>query len=381
MLSVAGTWMQRVAQGWLAYRLTGSSFYLGAVSFAGSAPAFLLAPLGGILADRLDRRRLLVCAQALALLQAAILAAVTLRGVITPRLLLVLALMQGVVNAFENPARQSFYTEMVPDEDLSNVIALNASLVNVARVIGPALAGIIVALWGEGVCFAINSASFVAVIWALLMMRVTRKPRTAMHVRGWEMLREGFAFIKANPPLRAMLANFSVFNLAGSPYLILLPMLAVETLQAGPRVLGWLVSASGVGAITASLVLASRSTTDGLPRATFISTALAGFALILLALSHQLIVSMAAMALIGSGYLFGLAGTQTMMQTCVPEALRGRVMGIYSMVFLGVPPIGSLLAGAAAEKIRSPLTVMIGGTLCLVCALYQVHAARRATCP
>jgi len=280
--------MQRVAQGWLAYRLSGSPLYLGLVSFAGSAPAFLLTPLGGLLADRWDRRRLLISAQSAALLQSAILSAATLCGSVTPGLLLLLSLLQGVINAFENPAGQSFYSEMAPPEDLSNAIALNASLVNVARVTGPALAGIAVAVWGEGICFAINAASIVAVIWALFLMDVQARPRAAAPVAGREPLREGLEFVMNTPPLRGMLANFSVFNIAGSPYLTLLPMLAVETPQVGPRGLGWLVSASGAGAIAASLLLASRSSNAGLPRATFLATALAGLALTVLAASHNL---------------------------------------------------------------------------------------------
>jgi len=376
MLSVAGTWMQRVAQGWLAYRLTGSSFYLGLVSFAGSAPAFLLAPLGGILADRFDRRRLMVWAQTLALLQAGALAILTLAGVITPASLLFLSVIQGIINAFENPARQSFYTEMVRAEDLSNAIALNASLVNVARVVGPAVAGVLVALWGEGVCFSVNAISFVAVIVALWLMDIEPKPRPLPKTPGLQLLREGFVFVKTKPPLRTMLANFSVFNFAGSPYLTLLPMLAVETLHTGPSGLGWLVSASGAGAIIASLVLASRKSTDGLPSASFAATAMGGSALILLAISHSLPLSILMMSLVGGGYLFTLAGTQTMMQTQVPEEMRGRVMSFYSMVFLGVPPLGSLLAGTAAERYRTPATVVTGGLICLLSALYCARAAR-----
>lgn len=370
MLSASGTWMQRVAQAWLAYRLTGSSFYLGLVAFAGSAPAFLLAPLAGVLADRVDRHRLLIWTQVFELAQAAALAAFTLTGAITPAWLLLLALAQGILNAFENPTRQSFYSGMVDLEDLSNAIALNASQTNVARILGPAVAGVLVAVWGEGVCFSVNALSYLAVIVALLMMQVERREPIGVARRGSELLLEGFAFVRRTRTLRDMLSNFAILSLAGSPYLTLLPILAVETLRAGPTGLGWLVSASGVGAIVSSLVLASRSTTRGLAAASFAATVTFGAALIVLGFSRNFFLSLVAMLLIGGGYVFTLAATQTMMQSWVSEEMRGRVMSFYSMIFLGVPPLGSLLAGIIAEKIHAPLTVALGGAVCLAGALY-----------
>jgi MFS family permease len=370
ILSVSGTWAQRVAQAWLAYRLTHSSLYLGYVTFAASAPAFLLTPIAGVIADRMNRRSILVWAQSLAMLQAAALAIATLCGVITPNWLLFLSLLLGIVNAFENPTRQSFYSEMVRPEDLSNAIALNASLVNAARVLGPAIAGGLIALWGEGVCFAINAVSFLAVIAALLMMKVTPRHHEAGRGKSWQLLREGFGFVRGTPILGAMLLNFGVFNLAGSPYQTLLPILAAERLLMGPSGLGWLVSASGIGAIASSLVLASRSHTRGLPASSFIASALAGVALIVLGFSHSFLLSLFMMLVIGAGYSITLAATQTMMQTWVHEVMRGRVMSFYSLIFLGVPPIGSLIAGIAAEKFHATLTVAIGGLVCVIGALY-----------
>lgn len=368
VLSVSGTWMQRVAQSWLAYRLTGSSTYLGVVSFAASAPAFLLTPLGGLLADQYDRRKLMIWAQSLSLLQAAVLAWTTLNGSITPGLLVALSITLSLINAFENPARQSFYTDMVPPEDLANAVAVNASLVNLARLAGPAMAGITVALWGEGVCFVLNALSFLAVLWALLMMRIPPHQRTGSAVTATSgtlvRLREGLAFVRTSPSLKRMLANFSLFNFAGSPYLTLLPLLAAGSLNSGPTSLGWLVSSSGAGAVIASLYLASRTGTEGLPQMTFRATIVAGLALIVLGLSRSMWLSMPAIALIGAGYVFALAGTQTMMQTSVPDEIRGRVMSYYSALFLGVPPIGSLFAGVVAEKLSTPVTLMIGGSLC-----------------
>jgi MFS family permease len=376
VLSVSGTWAQRVAQAWLAYRLTHSSLYLGYVTFAASAPAFLLTPIAGLLADRVERRKLLVWAQFFAMLQAVALAVATLSGAITPNWLLFLSLVLGIITAFENPTRQSFYSEMVETEDLSNAIALNASLVNAARIIGPAVAGGLVALWGEGICFAINAASFLAVIVALLMMKVKPVAKESGRGKNWKMLREGFTFVRRTPILAAMLFNFGIFNLAGSPYQTLLPILAAERLLTGPAGLGWLVSASGVGAIASSLVLASRPNTRGLPMASFVASALAGVALIVLGFSRSLALSLVMMLLIGAGYSTTLAATQTMMQTWVQEVMRGRVMSFYSLIFLGVPPIGSLIAGIAAARFHATVTVAVGGLLCVGGALYCARAER-----
>jgi MFS family permease len=368
VLSVTGTWAQRVALGWLAYRLTHSSLFLGMAAFASSAPAFLLTPIAGVMADRVDRRRMLIWAQFFGLLQAAGLAAATLTGSITPNWLLFFSLVLGIVNAFENPVRQSFYSELVDPEDLSNAIALNASLVNAARVVGPATAGAVVALWGEGACFVINSVSFLAVIIALLLMKVPSRPPETGTARGWELLREGFAFVRGNPVLSGMLLNFAIFNLAGSPYLTLLPVLAVERLNSGPAGLGWLISASGLGAIGISLALASRPSTRGLPAASFVASAVAGLALVALGFSRSFALSLLMMLLIGAGYVLMLASTQTMMQTLASEAMRGRVMSFYSLIFLGVPPLGSLIAGIAAERWHASVAVSIGGALCLLAA-------------
>ena len=370
ILSVSGTWAQRVAQSWLAYRLMHSSLYLAYVTFASSAPAFLLTPVAGLIADRMDRRTMLIWAQTFAMLQAVALTVATLSGVITANLLLFLSLVLGVVNAFENPARQSFYSEMVEPQDLPNAIALNASMVNSARVAGPALAGVLVAVWGEGICFGINAASFLAVILALLLMRVKPLPRADGKRRGWLLMRDGFLFVQRTPLLRSMLFNFGIFNLAGSSYTTLMPILAAERLLTGPARLGWLVAASGTGAVVSSLVLAARSGTQGLTGASFAATAVGGIALVFLGISRSFGLSLAMMVLIGAGYSTTLATTQTMMQTWVDETMRGRVMSFYSLVFLGVPPIGSLIAGWFAEKFHATPTLVAGGLICALSALY-----------
>ncbi|MBI3950202.1 MAG: MFS transporter [Acidobacteria bacterium] len=379
MLSMAGTWMQRVAQGWLAYRLTGSANFLGLVAFTGSAPAFFLSPLAGVVADRVNRHRMLMIAQTLAMAQSFLLALATLRGSITPTQLVALALLLGAINAFENPARQAFFVEMISREDLTNAIALNASIVNAARIVGPASAGLLVAAYGEGVCFLLNGLSFLAVIAALAMMRLTRRPKEASPGSGPELLREGFAFVRQTLPVRSLLSLFAVLNLAGTPYITLLPIFAGTVLHAGPTGLGWLMAASGLGALVCAIALASRSDTRKLPGAVMRAAFVFAAALIVLGLSHFLSLSLMMMLLIGGGYIVTLAATQTLLQTWVPDGLRGRVMSFYSLIFLGFPPFGSLLAGWFAEKIGAPLTVSLGGVICLIAALRfaQFHSAQR----
>lgn len=368
-MSVAGSWMQRVALSWLAYRLTGSSSFLGLLTFAGSAPAFLLAPLGGVIADRVNRHHMLIVAQSLELLQASLLAWIAFSGRVTPGWLLLLSLVLGVLNAFENPARQSFFVEMVEPEDLSNAIALNSSQVSVARVLGPAAAGIALALWGEGVCFALNALSFLAVIVALLLMRVKPRPIVHANQQGWALMREALAFVHRTPSVRNLLGNFFVISFAGSPYLTLLPMLAGPVLHTGPKGLGWLVSATGAGAIATSLILAARTGVKGLHLAMMLTTAMFGVALVVLGLSRSFPLSMVMMLLVGGGWVYTLAATQTMLQVSIREEMRGRVMSFYSLIFLGVSPFGSLFAGLLADRVGAPVTIALGGALCIVGAV------------
>lgn len=246
---MSGTWTQRIAAGWLAYRLTGSPLFLGYVTFASTAPAFFLSPLAGVIADRVDRHRMLIVAQALEMLQSALLAAVTLQGQITPGWLVLFAFFLGFVTAFENPARQAFFVQMVSREDLPNAIALNASLVNAARVVGPAAAGLLMAAYGEGICFLVNSLSFVAVLVALLMMKLERRRERPSRVSGSEALGQGLTYIRRKLGASSLLILFAILNFAGTPYLTLLPMFAGNVLHIGARGLGWLITTSGVGAI------------------------------------------------------------------------------------------------------------------------------------
>jgi predicted MFS family arabinose efflux permease len=318
---------------------------------------------------------MLVWLQALLMAQAAVLAAFTFAGAITPQWLVFLSLLQGSLAAFENPTRQSFYTEMAGHDDLANAIALNATLMNMARILGPGVAGALVAAVGEGVCFAANAASFLAVIVALLMMEVTPSARTTDRTGGRELLREGFRFVRSVPALRAMLVNFGLWNLAGSSYLTLLPTFTTESLRNGPAALGWLISASGVGAIVSSLVLASRTDTAGLSTVAFAASSVSGAALVALGFSPDLGISLLLLLLVGGGYSFTLASTQTMMQVSVKEAMRGRVMSFYSLMFLGVPPIDALLAGMVAEKLHVGGAISGGGIICLASAILCARAS------
>ncbi len=382
MLSMAGTWMQRVAQGWLAYRLTGSALLLGLVTFASSAPAFLLSPLAGVVADRINCHRLLIVAQVALMVQASLLAWVTMIGAMTPGRLVAFALVLGTVSALENPVRQSFFVEMVSREDLMNAIALNSTMVNAARIVGPAGAGLLVAHYGEGICFLINALSFLAVIAALLMMKLEKRSEPALAGSGLALLREGFAFVRETRSVRSLLGLFSVMSFAGSPYQALLPMFAGSVLHVGAQGLGWLMAASGVGAIVCAAALAFLPSTRGLYSASLLAAFLFAAALIVLGISRQFALSLVMMLVIGGGYIVTLTATQTLLQVWVPDDLRGRVMSFYSTIFLGLPPLGSLLAGWVAEKIGAPRTVWVGGVISLAAAAWSVRpqdGAGRAT--
>ncbi len=369
MLSMSGTWVQRIAQGWLAYRLTNSPLLLGYVTFASSAPAFFLSPLAGVIADRVDRRRMLIFAQTLEMMQSALLAAVTLWGTITPGRLVLFALLLGIFTAFENPARQSFFVQMVSREDLLNAIALNASAVNAARVAGPAAAGLLIAAYGEGVCFLINSFSFVAVLVALLGMKLQCIPASVPPASAFQALRQGFIYLRRNLSARSLLMLFAILSFAGTPYLTLLPMFAGGVLDVGPRGLGWLVTASGIGAIATAISMTFDTDTARLPERLRMASLVFAMALVVLGLSRMFLLSLLMMLLIGGGYVMVLAGTQTLLQSWVTDSFRGRVMSFYSLAFLGMPPFGSLVAGWLAERMGAPRTVLLGGVVCFVGAL------------
>lgn len=384
-ISLIGTWMTRVATSWLVYRLTGSALLLGVVGFAGQIPTFLLAPFAGVLVDRLNRRKMLVWTQALAGLQSLALAGLTLAKVITIHEIIWLSVLQGLINAFDMPGRQAFLIQMVEDkEDLGNAIALNSSMVNVARLIGPALAGFVIAGVGEGYCFLIDGISYLAVIASLLMMRVNiaqaRRAATSM----LEQLKEGWTYVRGFPPVRTILLLFALISLMGMPFMVLMPIFASDVLHGGPHTLGFLLGASGVGALISAISLALRKTVRGLTTMIQISAALFGVGLICFGLSRSLLLSMLLMVVVGFGMMQGLAASNTVIQTLVPEDKRGRVMSYYTMAFVGMAPFGSLLAGGLAHRMGAPHAVMITGAFCLAGSLWfttQLKSIRKIMRP
>ncbi|HWW59936.1 MAG TPA: MFS transporter [Thermoanaerobaculia bacterium] len=369
LVSLVGTWMQQVAQSWLIYRLTGSSLLLGAIGFAGQIPAFFLGPLGGHVADRNDRRRVLILTQTLSMTLAAILAVITLTGVVREWHLFVLAALLGTINAFDIPTRQAFLVELVDREDLINAIALNSSMFNGARVVGPAVAGLLVATIGEGWCFFANAVSYIAVIGGLVMIRVRRSvlpERTASAVRN---IIEGFRFVAVTAPVRALLIMIGVMAFTAMPYSVLMPLFADRILHSGARGMGILMGASGIGALFGSIALALRTTVKGLGRWVALATAAFGGGLIAFAYSRSFVLSTIVLVPVGTAMIIQMASSNTLIQSMVPDALRGRVMSVYSMMFMGMGPFGALLAGSIAERAGAPATVAAGGAITIIAAI------------
>jgi MFS family permease len=370
LISLIGTWMQSVAQSWLAYRLTGSAAMLGLVGFASQIPAFLLAPAGGVVADRFDKRRLLVATQSASMVLALALAGLTLSGRVTVHQILLLASMLGLVNAFDVPVRQAFVVEMVGREDLLNAIALNSSVFNGARIVGPAIAGLLVARVGEGWCFLVNGASYLAVIAGLGAMRLAPAALDRQHAPPLESLREGLRHVWGNRPVRALLALLGVVSLTGMPYAVLMPIFADRILHGGARGLGLLMGATGVGALVGALTLAGRrGGIRGLGGWVAGSAAGLGVFLVAFSQSTRFWLSAALLVPVGLCMMVEMAASNTVIQSLVPDALRGRVMAAYAMMFLGMAPFGALFAGAIAARIGAPPTVAIGGAACALAAL------------
>jgi MFS family permease len=370
-ISLIGTWMTRIATGWLVYRLTGSALLLGLVGFMGQIPTFLLAPFAGVWVDRLNRRRVLLWTQALAAVQSLLLAGLTLSKRVTIGEILILSAFQGLINAFDMPGRQAFLVQMVEDRrDLGNAIAINSSMVNLARLVGPSLAGLIIAVYGEGYCFAIDGLSYFAVIASLALMRI--EPITAARAAASmaAQLKEGWAYVSGFAPVRTILLLFAVVSLMGMPFVVLMPIFASQVLHGGPHTLGLLMGASGVGALVSALSLAVRKTVLGLGRMIPIAAAAFGVGLILFGLSRVMWFSMLMMLLVGFGMMQGMAASNTIVQTLVPEDRRGRVMSYYTMAFVGMAPFGSLLAGSLAHWVGAPRTVMITGSVVILGALW-----------
>lgn len=361
LISLIGTWMDTVAEAWLVYRLTGSSLLLGTVAFAGQIPVFLLAPIGGMVADRLNRRSIVVATQTASMILAGILAALTISDRVKVWEVVLLAALMGVVNAFDIPARQAFLVEMVGREDLMNAIALNSSMFNGARVIGPAIAGILVASIGEGWCFFANSVSYIAVIAGLLMMKINRRSPEAV-ASMLEHIAEGFRFVRQTKPIFALLLLLGLVSLVAMPYSVLMPVFAARILHGNARTLGVLMGATGVGALTGALILASRTGLKGLSKWVAFSCTGFGAALILFSFSHWYLVSVALLVPVGLFMMVQMASSNTLIQAMVPDRLRGRTMAVYSMMFMGMAPMGSLLAGELGSRIGAPWTLALGGT-------------------
>lgn len=384
-LSLIGTWMTQIATSWLVYRTTNSAILLGVVGFSGQIPALLLAPFAGVWVDRLNLHRVLKITQTLSMLESFALAALALSGTINIPEIVGLIMFQGAVNAFDMPARQSFLIEMVEDRtDLTNAIALNSAMFNSARLVGPSIAGLIIALAGEGYCFLIDGFSYLAVIGSLFLMRIGTLRELSQGRSVVEELKEGWSYVTGSVPIRTILLLLAAVSLVGAPYTVLLPIFAGNILQGGAHTLGFLTGASGVGALISAIVLAMRKTVLGLGRRIGYMTLSFGAGLILFGLSHYLWLSLVMMLVTGFSLIQQMSCSNTIMQTIVDEDKRGRVMSFYVMSFVGFMPFGSLIAGAVASAIGAPLTVMISGSLCILLGLWfatQLPEIRKAVRP
>jgi MFS family permease len=366
LISLVGTWMQSVAQAWLVYRLTGSAVLLGTVAFVGQIPVFFLATVGGIVADRHPKRRVVVATQTFSMLLAFLLAGLTISGLVHVWHVIVLAGLLGVVNAFDIPARQAFFVEIVGKEDLQSAIGLNSSIFNGARIIGPTIAGILVATIREGWCFFINGLSFVAVIVALLMMRV-EEPKTPSGARtALQEAVEGFRYAWGSPTILSLLLLVGLVSVVGVPYTVLMPIFADRILHGGARVLGLLMGATGVGAVMGALTLAMRRSVRGLGRLAAVAAGGFGVSLVLFSFSHWLALSMLLLIPVGYFVMLQMAATNTLLQSMAPDHLRGRIVAMYSMMFMGMSPLGSLGAGFTAERLGATVTLAAGGVACLL---------------
>jgi len=368
-ISLIGTWLTRVATSWLVYRLSGSALVLGLVGFAGQIPTTLLAPLAGVWVDRANKHRVLVVTQVLSMIQSALLAAFALSGAITVAWVLVLQVFQGIVNAADTPARQAFVVEMVEDRaDLPNAIALNSSMVNAARLLGPSIAGVLIAAVGEGWCFTVDAASYLAVVASLLLMRLGPRPEARPRARVLADLREGFRYAAGSKPIRTVLLLLATVSLAGVPYQILMPVTATVTLHGGPHTLGFLMAAVGFGALGGALYLASRPSVLGLGRVLGLAALFFGLGLAAFSRARTLWLALPILFVCGMAMMVQLAASNTILQTIVDDDKRGRVMSFYTMAFFGTVPLGSLIGGSLADRIGTPDTLLAGGVLSVLAA-------------
>ena len=372
-VSLIGTWMTRIATAWLVYRLTNSAFLLGLVGFSGQIPVFALGPFAGVWVDRWNRHRVLVVTQTLSMLQSFSLAVLALSHHIAVTDIILLSLFQGAINAFDMPARQAFVIQMVEDrEDLSNAIALNSSMVNASRLIGPSIAGAVIALAGEGYCFLIDGFSYLAVIASLLAMVITRKQEIKPRQPVWQEFSEGWRYVARFVPIRSILLLLGLVSLVGMPYTVLMPLFAARVLHGGAHTLGFLMGASGVGALISAGWLAARKSVLGLGRVIPTMAGVFGGALIAFSFSHLLWLSLLLMVVTGFGMMQQMAASNMVLQTIADEDKRGRVMSFYSVAFQGMAPFGSLFAGIVANRIGAPYTLAIGGFFCIAGGLWFI---------
>jgi MFS family permease len=369
-ISLIGTWMQMVAEGWLVYRLTGSAVLLGVVGFANRIPVLLFSTVGGAVADRYHRHRIVIATQVASMFLAGLLALITLTGVVQVWHLIAIATALGLVNAFDLPTRQAFVVQLVPREDLPNAIALNSTMFNGARIVGPAVAGWLVATVGEGWCFLANALSYLAVITGLLLIRGTRSQPVKSSTSALAHVAEGFRFAYRSRPIRTLLLLLGLVSLMGTPYSVLMPILADRSFNSGPRGLGILMGAAGVGALIGALSLARRSTLQGYGRMIAMAATGLGVSLLAFSAARTLWLGVALLVPVGYAMMTQMTASNTLIQSMVPDALRGRVMAMYSMMFMGMAPVGALLAGLLAGRLGAATTVALGGAFCLAGGLF-----------
>jgi MFS family permease len=371
-LSLIGTWMQQIAMSWLVYRLTNSAFMLGLVGFTGQVPTFIFASFAGVFADRLNRRRLLIATQVFAMSQAFLLAFLTLTGTVGVWHVIVLSIALGFINSFDVPTRQSFVVEMIEDKkDLGNAIALNSFMFNGARLVGPSIAGLLIGIVGEGLCFLLNGISFLAIIIALSAMKIKKARGKKLHsIPVLKELKEGYIYAFRFAPIRYIILLLALTSFMGMPYIVLMPVFARDILHGGPHTLGFLMGASGIGAIFGAAYLASRKTVLGLGRLIVISSSIFGIGLIAFSLSRYTPLSLCLMIVTGFGMIVQTASSNTILQTIVDEDKRGRIMSFYAMAFMGMVPFGSFVAGGLAERIGAPNTLIISGVSCIIGSLF-----------
>lgn len=384
-ISLIGSWMTQLATVWLVYRLTDSPLMLGVVAFTSQIPSFFLSPFGGVFADRFSRHKTLIGTQVLAMLQSLALAALALTGAVQIWQIIALSLVQGLINAFDAPARQAFVPELIERrEDLANAIAVNSTMFNGARLIGPAIGGLILARVGAGYCFLIDGVSYIAVIIGLLAMRIQEKRIPKSDVSPIQRIKEGFTYAFGFPPIRAILLHAAIISLFGIQYTVLVPIFAEKIIGGGAETLGFLMAASGIGALAGGIYLATRKTIAGLGKVIVLAASILGIGLMAFSISRHLPLSLLTMLFVGLGTILQVASSNTVLQTIVDEDKRGRVMSLFTMSFLGMTPFGNLLGGALAERIGAPFTLVIDGIVCIIASVFlakQLPSLRRLVIP